>query len=88
MKNVIKFLTLSIFAAFILTGCVFTQTKIKNSQYSAKLYQNHPTSILVLPATNTTTSVDATDHFRFTITKPLSERGYYVFPVHLVDNFF
>ena len=76
-------------STLLFTGCgVVSQSQITKGEYYPKLYKNHPKSILVLPARNTTTSVDATDHFRYTITKPLTEKGYYVFPVHLVDSFF
>jgi len=70
------------------TGCVATNTQITKGEYYPKIFQQQPKSILVLPARNSTTSVDATDHFRYTVTKPLAEQGYYVFPVHLVDTFF
>ena len=72
----------------LFTGCGVSTSQITKGEYNPKIYKEHPKSILVLPAKNTTTSVDATDHFRYTITKPLSEKGYYVFPVHLVDSFF
>lgn len=73
----------------LLSGCgVVSQSQVSKGQLYPKLYKELPKSILVLPAQNTTTSVDATDHFRYTIAKPLSEKGYYVFPVHLVDSFF
>jgi len=70
------------------TGCGPSVSQITMGEYYPKLYKSHPKSILVLPAKNTTTSVDATNSFTYTITKPLAERGYYVFPVHLVDSFF
>lgn len=79
---------LTLFIVSIFTGCAPTVTNISKGEYHSKLYSKHPKSILVLPARNTTTSVDATEHFRYTITQPLTEKGYYVFPVHLVDNFF
>lgn len=82
------YLLASLLALFILTGCAPSQTKITKGEYYPELYKHQPKTILVLPARNTTTSVDATDHFRYTITKPLVEKGYYVFPVHLVDSFF
>jgi len=81
----IGFLTLT---AFLLTGCGQTISQVSKGEFYPKVYAHQPKSILVLPARNTTTSVDATDHFRYTITKPLAEQGYYVFPVHLVDAFF
>lgn len=81
----IGFLTLT---AFLLTGCGQAISQVSKGEFYPKVYAHQPKSILVLPARNTTTSVDATDHFRYTITKPLAEQGYYVFPVHLVDAFF
>lgn len=72
----------------VFSGCGVSTSAITKGEYYPHLYQHHPKSILVLPAKNTTTSVDAADHFRYTITKPLAEKGYYVFPVQLVDDFF
>jgi len=83
----LKYLFLLI-AIMLFTGCGVTTSQITKGEYYPKLYKQHPISILVLPARNTTTAVDATDHFRYTITQPLAEKGYYVFPVHLVDSFF
>lgn len=51
------------------------------------LYQQHlPKSILVLPPLNNTASIEATNQFMHTITQPIAERGYYVFPVAVVDR--
>jgi hypothetical protein len=87
MKKNIYLLSITFFA-FFLSGCGVTTSQITKGEYYPKLYTKQPKSILVLPAKNTTTSVDATNHFRYTITQPLAEKGYYVFPVHLVDAFF
>lgn len=85
----LNYITIVVAIIFLFTGCgVVSQSQVTKGQLYPKLYKAHPVSILVLPAKNTTTSVDATDHFRYTITKPLAEKGYYVFPVHLVDSFF
>lgn len=84
----IKVLLLTIISILFFTGCAVSTSKITKEQYYPKIYNSKPNSILVLPAKNTTTSVDATNNFRYTITKPLAEKGYYVFPVHLVDSFF
>jgi hypothetical protein len=54
--------------------------------YSA-FRQRPPRSILVLPPLNETTSVEATYSYLASVTKPLAERGYYVFPVAMVDQF-
>lgn len=44
-------------------------------------YEHQPTSILVLPVLNETSAAEAPLAFSSTITHPLVERGYYVFPV-------
>jgi hypothetical protein len=46
-----------------------------------------PLSILVLPPINDSIEVDAPYVYLSTITRPLAEMGYYVFPVAVVDNF-
>lgn len=51
-------------------------------------YRAHlPRSILVLPPLNETTDVNAPYVYLSTITRPLAECGYYVFPVAAVDAF-
>lgn len=50
-------------------------------------YLSHmPTSILVLPPLNESPEPKAPYAFLSTITEPLAERGYYVFPVAVVDQ--
>lgn len=46
-----------------------------------------PRSILVLPPVNDSLEVHASSLFLGTITRPLAERGYYVFPVAVVEAF-
>jgi hypothetical protein len=50
--------------------------------------QSMPRSILVLPPLNNSPDVQATYSVLSTVTKPLAEAGYYVFPVALVDQTF
>jgi hypothetical protein len=54
--------------------------------YSAYV-QHMPRSIVVLPPLNQTAEVHASNAFLSTITIPLAERGYYVFPIALVDQY-
>lgn len=49
---------------------------------------SNPASILVLPAINETTDVDASDGFLSHVTLPLAEAGYYVFPINVVKETF
>lgn len=50
--------------------------------------QSPPHSILVLPPLNESTTVEATYGYLSTVTMPLAEMGYYVFPVAVIDQFF
>lgn len=54
--------------------------------YSA-LEASAPRSILVVPPLNNTVEVNAPYIFLSTISRPLAEKGYYVFPVSVIDNF-
>lgn len=67
----------------LLAGCATTP---KGFDYSA--YRQHPPrSILVLPPTNDSVAVKAPYVYLSTITRPLAEAGYYVFPVAVIDAF-
>jgi hypothetical protein len=46
-----------------------------------------PRSILVLPPVNESTDIRGTYGYLSTVTRPLAELGYYVYPVVLVDQF-
>jgi hypothetical protein len=55
--------------------------------YDYSLYHQHmPRSVLVLPPLDNTLEVEATYAYLSTVTEPLAERGYYVFPVAVVDR--
>ena len=65
-----------------LAGC---QT-VKPYDYT-NLRAHPPRSILVLPPLNESTAVQGTYSYLSTVTQPLAELGYYVFPVEVVDQF-
>jgi hypothetical protein len=66
----------------MLTGCAHQQP------YDYTNFRAHPPrSILVLPPLNQSTAVEATYSYLSTVTQPLAELGYYVFPVALVDQY-
>jgi hypothetical protein len=67
--------------ALWLSGCV-TQPK---PDY-ANFFDHQPHSILVVPPANKTTAVDAPAVFLTTVSAAFAERGYYVFPVFLVQD--
>jgi len=68
--------------AALLTACV---TGPSPKSY-AGLRAAAPRSVLVVPALNSTVNVDAADYFVSTISRPVAERGYYVFPAHMVKR--
>ena len=71
-----------IVSALILTGCA---TAPSSRDYSAIRAEN-PRSILVVPVLNDSLNVQAPDFFLSTISRPFAERGYYVFPAHMVKR--
>jgi hypothetical protein len=46
-----------------------------------------PRSILVIPPLNESTTLEGTYSYLSTVSRPIAERGYYVFPVAVVDQF-
>lgn len=66
----------------LLTGCVVTSEKNDYSSFR----DEDPRSILVVPVVNNSVNVDAPDYFLSTVTLPIAERGYYVFPINLVKG--
>ncbi len=81
MKKYLSLIPL-IVIGFLIEGCATTQTHRDYADY----LNNMPGSILVLPPVNETTEVMAPYIYLSTITRPLAERGYYVFPVAVIDT--
>jgi hypothetical protein len=69
-------------SALLLAGC---QT-VKPYDYT-NFRAHPPRSILVLPPLNESTAIEGTYGYLTTVTRPVAERGYYVFPVAVVDQF-
>ena len=84
MKNSLKFIAVAILAIFF-TGCSVKEPEPYD--YSAFL-QKKPHSILVLMPTNDSTDVAGSAAVLANAVAPLSEAGYYVFPVALVNETF
>jgi len=83
MKGISALLTLAL--TLIVTGC--TTNKTPPADYSA-FRESKPRSILVLPPKNESPDVNASHGFLSTVTLPLAESGYYVFPVAVVEETF
>ena len=62
----------------VLTGCVSAPVKKDLSAFNTAA----PRSILVVPAVNKTLDVDAPNYLLSTLTLPIAEKGFYVFPVN------
>jgi len=75
----------SILAFLAISDCATAPKK----DYTAFKSEN-PRSVLVIPVVNKTVEVNASDYFLSTLSIPIAERGYYVFPVdvvkHLLEN--
>lgn len=68
----------ALFVALLVTGCAAPVVKSDLSAFQAA----KPRSILVVPAVNKSLDVDAPNYLLTTLTVPLAEKGFYVFPVH------
>ncbi len=68
----------------LLSGCVASGDATADYSAEEAWYRRAPRSVIVLPARNDTTAVEAGRLFISTISKPLVERGYYVYPPEIV----
>ena len=78
MKN---YFTITI-VAILLSSCAQSVGITRGVQY-AQMYEEKPTSIVIMPPINQTNSVEAKEFFYTTLYMPLSEKGYYVFSPYL-----
>jgi hypothetical protein len=73
MKRIIYFVALCCMA----TSCGMLNTVTRESQY-AKMYEEKPVTLLVMPPINNSANVEAKDLLYTSISRPLAEAGYYV----------
>lgn len=78
-----KVLTLLLTALVVFIGGCQSAPKVEYSAFQTL----KPRSILILPPTNDTVEVDAPYTYLSTLSKPVGEMGYYIFPVAIVDAF-
>jgi hypothetical protein len=79
LKGILKTFLLS-----LLSLAIFSCITAKKDY--TKFYSADPHSILIVPAVNKSVSVTAPDIFLSTISIPLAEQGYYVFPVNMIKS--
>lgn len=80
MKLLFRFLLIIVVGLF-LGGCA---AHVSKEEFAPKMYTDHPTSILVLPPINKSTAADAKEYYATTVAEPLTNNGYYVFPMEVV----
>ena len=81
IRNSLRVL-ISLIVPILIAGCV----TVPPYDYTA-LENSRPRSILVLPPVNNSIEVNAPYIFLAGISRPLAEKGYYVFPVAVIDIF-
>lgn len=72
-----KRLILFAFACVLVSSCGMMNTVTRETQY-AKMYEEKPVTLLVMPPINNSTNVEAKDLLYTSISRPLVEAGYYV----------
>lgn len=80
--NVKSLTPLAMLFIMAIAGCA-SPVKQQLKDFST-LKAEAPKAILVLPAINNTTAVNAPEYFLSTSTVPFANRGYYVFPAYMV----
>lgn len=84
MKAITKtLLLLLVMATLGLTGCMKQVTK---QERFPGMYEEQPQAILVLPPMNESTAADAKKYYSTTIQEPLSQNGYYTFPMAVTNE--
>lgn len=68
---------------YLFTGCA---TYITKKEFAPKMYDGPPVSILVLPPINNSTAADAKEFYSTTVAEPLTNSGYYVYPIEVVND--
>jgi hypothetical protein len=77
----LSYITMMVVALMALSGCAHQNTNTQDKFLSAA-----PRSILIVPVVNKSVDVTSADYMLSTISIPLAERGYYVFPINLVKR--
>lgn len=68
-----------------LGGCAQNKRVTKAEEFPG-MYEEDPVSILILPPMNESTAADAKQYYSTTIQEPLSQKGFYTFPMPVTDE--
>lgn len=80
MKRTLFILLIAALVTF--ESCGTNKSVLKCERYPL-MYEEHPASILIMPPINQTTDEDAKEYIYSSVSRPLAEAGYYVFPPRL-----
>ena len=81
-----KFMIFSI-VALLMSSCATKQITTRDAQY-AKMYEERPLAIVIMPPINKTNHAEAKDYFYTTLYTPLCDKGYYVYsPMMTLEMF-
>jgi len=83
MNNSLKYYFLFLLCAILFTSGCGTTTPYDYSAFKKR----KPRSIVIIPPLNNSLEVNAPYIYLSTLTRPLAEKGYYVFPVSVIDHF-
>ncbi len=81
MRRIPLFLLLLTFLT--LSGCAHKPVDLNKQE---KFLSASPRSILIVPVVNNSVDITAADYMLSTLSIPLAERGYYVFPINAVKR--
>jgi hypothetical protein len=70
----------------VMCSCGAENNLITKKDAFPRMYDEHPVSILVLPPINASTSALAKEYYTTTLAEPISQAGYYVFPLEVVNE--
>jgi hypothetical protein len=82
-NNQKKLLTAGLFSLLLICIVSCTTVSIPKSEAYKGFYEEKPVTVLVMPPINNSTNVDAKDYFYSTLSVPVCNSGYYVFPAFL-----
>jgi hypothetical protein len=69
-------------------GCATAPSKVTKGDEFPLMYEEAPTSILIMPPMNESTAAEAKGYYATTIQEILSYRGYYIFPYEITADIF
>lgn len=83
-----RYLVILCLVVFFFNSCGTSKSTMTKAEAYGLMYEQSPMVIASMPPINKTNNVEAKEFFYTTLTRPLSERGYYVLPAFLTMEMF